>query len=48
MWHHRELIRSFVAAGTSLTSWYSTPENVQHIAYVGADFQIHELFYFIV
>ena len=36
-----------VAAGTSPTSWYTTPENVQHIAYVGTDQRIHELFYFI-
>jgi predicted Zn-dependent protease len=36
-----------VAAGTSPTSWYTTPENVQHIAYVGTDQQIHELFFFI-
>jgi hypothetical protein len=36
-----------VAAGTSPTSWYTTPENVQHIAYVGNDSLIHELFYFI-
>jgi Peptidase A4 family len=36
-----------VAAGTSPTSWYTTPENVQHIAYVGNDSRIHELFYFI-
>ena len=35
------------AAGTSPTSWYTTPENVQHIAYVGTDGLIHELFYFI-
>ena len=32
--------------GTSPTSWYTTPENVQHIAYVGAtDNRIHELFF---
>ena len=36
-----------VMPGTSPTSWYTTPENVQHIAYVGVDAQIHELFYFI-
>jgi hypothetical protein len=36
-----------VAAGTSPTSWFTTPENVQHIAYVGADQQIHELFFFV-
>jgi alpha-L-arabinofuranosidase len=36
-----------VAPGTSPTSWYTTPENVQHIAYVGTDQRIHELFYFI-
>ena len=36
-----------VRPGTSPTSWYTTPENVQHIAYVGTDGQIHELFYFI-
>ncbi len=36
-----------VAAGTSPTSWYTTPENIQHIAYVGTDQQIHECFYFI-
>src|SRR6185295_2714698 len=34
-----------VAAGTSPTSWYTTPENVQHIAYVGIDGQVHELFF---
>ncbi len=36
-----------VAPGTSPTSWYTTPENVQHIAYVGIDGLIHELFYFV-
>ena len=36
-----------VAGGTSPTSWYTTPENVQHIAHVGNDQKIHELFYFI-
>src|SRR5262249_58336469 len=32
-----------VAPRTSPTSWYTTPENVQHIAYVGTDQRIHEL-----
>ena len=36
-----------VAPGTSPTSWYTTPENVQHIAYVGTDELIHECFFFI-
>ena len=36
-----------LAQGTSPTSWYTTPENVQHIAYVGTDQQIHECFFFI-
>src|SRR5260370_41586030 len=36
-----------VRPGTSPTSWYTTPENVQHIAYVGTDGMIHECFYFI-
>jgi len=36
-----------VRPGTSPTSWYTTPENVQYIAYVGTDGLIHELFYFI-
>ncbi|MFH8371897.1 hypothetical protein, partial [Streptomyces sp. NPDC018031] len=31
--------------GTSPTSWYTTPENVQHVAYVGDDQLIHELFH---
>jgi hypothetical protein len=34
-----------VAPGTSPTSWYTTPENVQHIAYVGTDGQLHECFF---
>ena len=34
-----------VASGTSPTSWYTTPENVEHIAYVGTDQRIHELFF---
>jgi hypothetical protein len=34
-----------VAPGTSPTSWYTTPENLQHIAYVGTDGRIHELFF---
>jgi hypothetical protein len=34
-----------VMPGTSPTSWYTTPENVQHIAYAGNDGLIHELFY---
>jgi hypothetical protein len=33
-----------VARDTSPTSWYTTSENVQHIAYVGTDGQIHECF----
>ncbi|MFB8241127.1 hypothetical protein ACFC58_31800, partial [Kitasatospora purpeofusca] len=37
--------RPKVAAGTSPTSWYTTPENVEHIAYVGEDFRIHEVFW---
>ncbi|MGW4340451.1 hypothetical protein ACWEK5_47970, partial [Rhodococcus koreensis] len=36
-----------VKPGTSPTGWYTHPENVQHIGYVGTDDQIHELFYFI-
>jgi hypothetical protein len=37
-----------VAPGTSPTSWYTTPENVQHIGYVGVDDQrIHECFLFV-
>jgi hypothetical protein len=36
-----------VAPGTSPTSWYTTPENVQHLAYVGTDGLIHECFFFI-
>jgi hypothetical protein len=34
-----------VSPGTSPTSWYTTPENVEHIAYVGNDQAIHEFFY---
>src|SRR4030095_5641517 len=34
-----------VASRTSPTSWYTTPENIQHIAYVGVDRQIHECFF---
>jgi hypothetical protein len=34
-----------VLPGTSPTSWYTTPENVEHIAYVGTDRRIHELFF---
>ncbi|MEO6965620.1 MAG: InlB B-repeat-containing protein [Acidobacteriaceae bacterium] len=36
-----------VAAGTNPTSWYTTSDNVEHIAYVGDDQKIHELYYFI-
>ncbi|MFE2754870.1 glycine zipper domain-containing protein [Actinosynnema sp. NPDC059335] len=36
-----------VMPGTSPTSWYTTPENVQHVAYVGTDQKVHECFYFI-
>jgi hypothetical protein len=36
-----------VAPGTSPTSWYTTPENVQHLAYVGTDGQVHQCFFFI-
>ena len=39
--------RPAVAPGTSLTSWYNTPENVQHIAYVDVDRQIRQCFFFI-
>ena len=34
-----------VAAGTSPTGWFTPTDNVQHIAYVGSDHQIHELFF---
>jgi len=48
-WHHAVpgagQVR--VAPVTSPTSWFTTPENVQHIAYVGTDQQIHECFFFI-
>ena len=50
-WHHNLPSAALgavpVRPGTSPTSWYTTPENVQHIAYVGTDGLIHELFYFI-
>ena len=36
-----------VAPGTSPTSWYTAPDNVQHIAYVGTDGLIHECFFFL-
>lgn len=36
-----------MATSSSPTSWYTTPENVQHIAYVGTDSQIQECFSFI-
>jgi hypothetical protein len=36
-----------VAPGTSPTSWFTTPENVQHVAYVGTDAQVHQCFFFI-
>ena len=36
-----------VAPGTSPTSWFATPDNVQHIAYVTEGRTIHQLFYFI-
>jgi hypothetical protein len=49
VWHHSvpSAGQVPVAPGTSPTSWYTTPENVQHIAYVGIDGLIHECFYFI-
>ncbi|HEY5844910.1 MAG TPA: hypothetical protein VIU87_26230 [Mycobacterium sp.] len=34
-----------VAADTDPTSWYTATDNVQHIAYVGTDGQIHECFF---
>ncbi|MEQ4714779.1 hypothetical protein [Nonomuraea sp. B19D2] len=34
-----------VLPGTSPTSWYTPKDNVQHIAYVGTDQQIHEPFF---
>jgi hypothetical protein len=48
-WEHNLPSAGHVAAapGSSPTSWYTTPENVQHIAYVGNDRQIHECFFFI-
>ena len=48
-WHHNVPGAGAVpvAPGTSPTSWYTTPENVQHIAYVGTDQKIHELFFII-
>ena len=48
-WHHGtpSAGHSPVKPGTSPTAWYTHPENVQHIAYVGTDDQIHELFFFI-
>jgi hypothetical protein len=49
-WHHGVpgAGQMRVAPGTSPTSWYTTPENVQHVGYVGADDGlIHECFFFI-
>ena len=48
-WQHRVPVpgQEPVAPNTSPTSWYTTPENVQHIAYVGEDQQIHELYLFV-
>jgi hypothetical protein len=34
-----------VAPGTSPTAWFTPSENIQHIAYVGADGAIHEAFF---
>ncbi len=48
VWRHRTLTADNTRAGTSPTSWYTTPENVQHIGYVGVDGQIEELFYKII
>lgn len=36
-----------VAPGSSPTSWYTTPENVQHFAYIGEDLQIHQCYFFV-
>jgi hypothetical protein len=45
-WEHNILSAGQVAVapGTSPTAWYTTPENVQHVAYVGTDQQLHECF----
>jgi hypothetical protein len=50
IWHHCSLVPAgglLPEPGFGLTSWYTTPENVQHVAYVGGDHKIHELFYFV-
>ncbi|MCL3997237.1 hypothetical protein, partial [Streptomyces lavenduligriseus] len=36
-----------VIAGTSLTSWYTPKDDVQHLGYVGTDQKVHELFFFL-
>ncbi|MGW3990419.1 hypothetical protein [Streptomyces sp. NPDC004830] len=46
-WNHSVLSAGQVkaAAGTSPTSWYTANDDVQHIAYVGTDQEIHEVFF---
>ncbi|MFD4432287.1 LGFP repeat-containing protein [Nocardia sp. NPDC058497] len=46
-WHHNvpSIDETAVASGTSPSSWYTPNDNVQHIAYVGTDKQVHEAFY---
>ncbi|MCL3998818.1 hypothetical protein, partial [Streptomyces lavenduligriseus] len=54
-WHHNapsfvpasEGVPPNVTAGTSLTSWYTPKDNVQHLGYVGTDQKVHELFFFL-
>ena len=48
-WQHNVLSvgQALVAPTTSPTAWYTPPDTVQHVAYVGADQLIHECFFFI-
>lgn len=45
-WRHEICNSPEMPAGKGgLTSWYTSPENVQHIAYVGTDSQVHECYF---
>jgi catechol 2,3-dioxygenase-like lactoylglutathione lyase family enzyme len=44
-WEHNIPSAGQTKASTSPTSWYTRSDDVQHIAYVGKDGQIHECFF---
>ncbi len=44
-WRHEVCTPGQAAPRSAVTSWYTSPEHTQHIAYVGDDRQVHETYF---